>query len=96
MRQQMQAVEKGGALRTNTACSLITVLGDILCHFFLQATQTAIPFALTLAASSFISIAIADVLSMRLLIITSIPSWIPSPKEGQVEISFKTNHQTSC
>ena len=55
---------KSSALIANAACSLTAVFGGVLGYFSLQSTQTAIPFALTLAASSFIYIAVADLLPM--------------------------------
>lgn len=50
------------ALLANALSSLTAVLGGVLGYFFLQAAQFAIPYALTLAAASFIYIAVADLL----------------------------------
>lgn len=53
---------KSTALLANALSSLTAVLGGILGYFFLNASQSAIPYVLTLAAASFIYISVADLL----------------------------------
>lgn len=53
---------KKKALLYNIAASLTTVLGGILAYFSLAYLQAYLPYFLTLAASSFIYIAVADLI----------------------------------
>ena len=55
---------KSTALLANALSSLTAVLGGILGYFFLNASQSAIPYVVTLAAASFIYISVADLLPM--------------------------------
>lgn len=50
------------ALLLNLICSLMAVAGGILGYYVLQDAQAAIPYALALAAASFIYIAMADLM----------------------------------
>ena len=50
------------ALLANALGSLTAVVGGIVGYFFLQAGSVAVPYVLTLAAASFIYIAVADLL----------------------------------
>jgi zinc and cadmium transporter len=51
---------KTRALTLNLLSSLTTLPGAVIAYFFLGATREAVPFILALSASSFIYIAIAD------------------------------------
>ena len=50
------------ALIFNILASLTTVIGGVIAYFSLSAIQTAIPYVLAVAASSFIYIAVADLI----------------------------------
>lgn len=50
------------ALLFNLLSGMTTVVGGLLAYFFLSGAQQAIPFVLALAASSFIYIAVADLI----------------------------------
>jgi len=53
---------RGKALFYNMLASLTTVLGGILAYFSLEDLHSSLPFFLALAASSFIYIAVADLI----------------------------------
>jgi zinc and cadmium transporter len=53
---------RGRAFLYNILTSLTTVIGGVLAYFTLQQMQTALPFVLAIAASSFIYIAVADLI----------------------------------
>ena len=53
---------KGKALFNNILASLTTVIGGILAYFSLEDLHESLPFFLALAASSFIYIAVADLI----------------------------------
>jgi zinc and cadmium transporter len=53
---------KGKALLYNVLASLSTVLGGVLAYFSLEDFQDSLPYFLALAASSFIYIAVADLI----------------------------------
>jgi zinc and cadmium transporter len=53
---------KGKALLYNVLASLSTVLGGVLAYFSLEDLQDSLPYFLALAASSFIYIAVADLI----------------------------------
>jgi zinc and cadmium transporter len=53
---------RGRAFLYNILTSLTTVFGGLLAWFFLQETQAALPYVLAVAASSFIYIAVADLI----------------------------------
>lgn len=53
---------KGRAFTYNVLTSLTTVLGGVLAWFALQDVQTVLPYVLAVAASSFIYIAVADLI----------------------------------
>lgn len=55
---------KQNALLANIASSLASVLGGLIGYYFLNASETALPYALALAAASFLYIAVADLLPM--------------------------------
>lgn len=50
------------ALFYNVLSSLTTVIGGVLAYFFLGLAQTTLPYVLAVAASSFIYIAVADLI----------------------------------
>lgn len=54
--------ERGKALFYNVLASMATVLGGILAYYSLGDLHAALPYFLTLAASSFIYIAVADLI----------------------------------
>jgi len=53
---------RGKALFYNVLSSLTTVVGGVLAYFSLGVTQAALPYVLAVAASSFIYIAVADLI----------------------------------
>ena len=53
---------RGRAFLYNILTSLTTVIGGVLAYFTLQQMQAALPFVLAIAASSFIYIAVADLI----------------------------------
>ncbi len=53
---------RGKALFYNILVSISTVVGGLAAYFFLSFTQQAVPFVLAIAASSFIYIAVADLI----------------------------------
>ena len=53
---------RGKALFYNVLASLTTVLGGVLAYFSLGVAQAALPYVLAVAASSFIYIAVADLI----------------------------------
>lgn len=53
---------KSKALLYNMLTSFTTVIGGILAHYYLEDLQAILPFFLVLAASSFIYIAVADLI----------------------------------
>lgn len=53
---------RGRAFFYNVLASLTTVVGGVLAYFTLQQVEAAIPFVLAVAASSFIYIAVADLI----------------------------------
>ena len=53
---------RGRAFLYNVLTSLTTVIGGVLAWFALQQMQTVLPFVLAVAASSFIYIAVADLI----------------------------------
>ena len=53
---------RGKALFYNVLASLTTVLGGVLAYFSLGIAQAALPYVLAVAASSFIYIAVADLI----------------------------------
>jgi zinc and cadmium transporter len=53
---------RGKALFYNVLASLTTVLGGVLAYFALGVAQAALPYVLAVAASSFIYIAVADLI----------------------------------
>ncbi|OYV18395.1 MAG: zinc/iron permease, partial [Methylococcaceae bacterium NSP1-1] len=53
---------KGKALFYNILASLTTVLGGVLAYFSLENLHDSLPYFLALAASSFIYIAVADLI----------------------------------
>jgi zinc and cadmium transporter len=53
---------RGKALFFNIVSSLTTVIGGILAYFSFQLAQAALPYVLAIAASSFIYIAVADLI----------------------------------
>ncbi|MEK7304040.1 MAG: ZIP family metal transporter [Pseudomonadota bacterium] len=53
---------RGKALFYNVLASLTTVVGGVLAYFSLGVTQAALPYVLAVAASSFIYIAVADLI----------------------------------
>jgi zinc and cadmium transporter len=53
---------RGKALFYNVASSLTTVIGGLLAYFSFQMAQAALPYVLAIAASSFIYIAVADLI----------------------------------
>ena len=57
-------MSKARALWFNAASSLAAVLGGLLGYFALSQTQTLLPYILTIAAASFLYIAISDLLPM--------------------------------
>ena len=50
------------ALMYNLICGLAAVLGGVLAYFFLESAHAAIPYLLVIAASSFIYIAVSDLI----------------------------------
>ena len=50
------------ALLYNFICGLSAVLGGVLAYFFLEKAHTAMPYLLVIAASSFIYIAVSDLI----------------------------------
>ena len=53
---------RGKALFYNVLSSFTTVIGGVLAYFSLGLAQTALPYVLAVAASSFIYIAVADLI----------------------------------
>lgn len=53
---------RGRALYYNIAASLTTVIGGVLAYYLLQDLEAALPYVLAVAASSFIYIAVADLI----------------------------------
>jgi zinc and cadmium transporter len=53
---------RGRAFLYNILTSLTTVVGGVLAWFALQQVEAALPFVLAIAASSFIYIAVADLI----------------------------------
>jgi zinc and cadmium transporter len=53
---------RGRALTLNLLTSLTSVLGGVLAYFALQPVASALPYAIALAASSFLYIAVADLI----------------------------------
>jgi len=53
---------RGRAFTYNVLTSLTTVFGGVLAYFSLQQMQAALPYVLAIAASSFIYIAVADLI----------------------------------
>jgi len=53
---------RGKAFFYNMASSLTTVIGGVLAYFSLSLAQAAVPYVLAVAASSFIYIAVADLI----------------------------------
>ena len=53
---------RGRAFTYNVLTSLTTVVGGVLAYFSLQQMQVALPYVLAIAASSFIYIAVADLI----------------------------------
>ena len=53
---------RGRAFLYNILTSLTTVIGGVLAYFTLQQMQAALPYVLAIAASSFIYIAVADLI----------------------------------
>lgn len=53
---------RGKALLYNMLSSLTTVVGGVLAYFSLGVTQMALPYVLAVAASSFIYVAVADLI----------------------------------
>jgi zinc and cadmium transporter len=53
---------RGRAFFFNIAASLTTVIGGVLAYFALQNIEAALPYVLAVAASSFIYIAVADLI----------------------------------
>ena len=53
---------RGRAFTYNVLTSLTTVFGGVLAYFSLQQMQVALPYVLAIAASSFIYIAVADLI----------------------------------
>lgn len=53
---------RGKALFYNVVSSLTTVIGGVLAYFSFQLAQAALPYVLAIAASSFIYIAVADLI----------------------------------
>lgn len=53
---------RGRAFAFNTLSSLTTVVGGILAYYSLENTQVVLPYVLAIAASSFIYIAVADLI----------------------------------
>lgn len=53
---------RGKAFFYNMLSSLTTVIGGVLAYFFLGLVQSAVPYVLAVAASSFIYIAVADLI----------------------------------
>lgn len=53
---------RGKALLYNILSSLTTVVGGVLAYFSLGMAQTALPYVLAIAASSFIYVAVADLI----------------------------------
>ncbi|HJW81836.1 MAG TPA: ZIP family metal transporter, partial [Acidiferrobacterales bacterium] len=53
---------RGKALFYNVLASLTTVVGGVLAYFSLGVAQAALPYVLAVAASSFIYIAVADLI----------------------------------
>ncbi|MEN8206916.1 MAG: ZIP family metal transporter [Pseudomonadota bacterium] len=53
---------RGRAFTYNVLTSLTTVFGGVLAYFTLQQIQVALPYVLAIAASSFIYIAVADLI----------------------------------
>jgi zinc and cadmium transporter len=53
---------RGKALLYNVLASLTTVVGGVLAYFSLGVAQAALPYVLAVAASSFIYIAVADLI----------------------------------
>jgi zinc and cadmium transporter len=50
------------ALMYNLICGLSAVVGGVLAYFFLEKAHTAMPYLLVIAASSFIYIAVSDLI----------------------------------
>jgi zinc and cadmium transporter len=50
------------ALWLNLATSLTSVIGGVIAYFALGAAMVVLPYAITLAAASFIYIAVADLI----------------------------------
>jgi zinc and cadmium transporter len=55
-------MSRGKAFTLNTVTSLTSVIGGIAAYFFLGNSLHVLPYALTLAASSFLYIAVADLI----------------------------------
>ncbi|HLD14492.1 MAG TPA: ZIP family metal transporter, partial [Burkholderiales bacterium] len=53
---------RGKALLYNVLVSLTTVVGGVVAYFSLSLAQQAIPYVLAIAASSFIYVAVADLI----------------------------------
>ena len=53
---------KARALLYNLICGLAAVLGGVLAYFFLEKANTAMPYLLVIASSSFIYIAVSDLI----------------------------------
>jgi zinc and cadmium transporter len=54
--------KRGKAFLFNIISSLTTIIGALLAYYSLQGLQTVLPFVLAIAASSFIYIAVADLI----------------------------------
>jgi zinc and cadmium transporter len=50
------------ALIYNLICGLLSVIGGVIGYFFLEQTMTFIPYLLVFASSSFIYIAVSDLM----------------------------------
>lgn len=64
---------RGKAMLYNLLTNLPTLIGGVVAYFALETLHGALPYVLTLAAASFIYIAVADLI----LTCTAGPSWRP-------------------
>ena len=68
---------KTRALLYNLICGLAAVLGGVLAYFFLEKAHTAMPYLLVIASSSFIYIAVSDLIPQM----HRRPHWVESLRQ---------------
>jgi zinc and cadmium transporter len=68
---------KARALLYNLICGLAAVLGGVLAYFYLEKAHTAMPYLLVIASSSFIYIAVSDLIPQM----HRRPHWVESLRQ---------------